>query len=180
MACSPTAQTARGQTASLRPVLFTKKALEPFMRLKVLIAATMAFWLFDLLQSVMLAFRALPGEPWIATFTARYAAIALIECALFTMSAIVLSWFVLKYRWRFGAFLMVSLFVVFVWRSYLSGASFYFGPPLGDGSLLGAWHAYLVVLWPRIEFHVLRLTALVALAGWWCLVFFRIRKVQQQ
>lgn len=150
------------------------------MRLRILVTATCVFWLVVFIRSWYYFSFFYHADPGAAKFVATWYLSELGESAFFSFTSIALTLAVWRYRWKLGAVYLCILCLASFWLSYVHKSSIHFGPPFGDGSLMGAWRSWLVLHRPAIGWHMVKIMALAALAGSWYWAFFEIKKTQPQ
>ncbi|MGI8603708.1 MAG: hypothetical protein ACR2OZ_12015 [Verrucomicrobiales bacterium] len=138
---------------------------------------TSAFWLFMLWQQsafVLHSLQSPPDHPTVARFAQRYIVTSSAELAAFLFAALafgtLLYW--LRASWAAAALTLISILAV--WRYFLAGTSILFRPPLGDGTLGGAFAAQSRLVSERWFSFSVQTVLLFALVILWVICFCRL------
>jgi hypothetical protein len=147
------------------------------------IALTACFWLVVVIQQVAwIPHAAQPRftqDPLIGYFARSYVVTSSLQIVLFVAIAAALAAYVYRSRRPWAAAALCILFVLAFWQYFLVGLPLFFRPPLGDGSLHGAFVSYARFHSMGLWLHLTKLFLVLGCFGLWIAVFSRISHASQ-
>jgi hypothetical protein len=134
------------------------------------------FWT-ALLAHIYLTFaQPLPDDDRIREFAERYRITSSLEVLAIAATGIIFSLFVLFRRARWAAIALMWLAGFVLWRWYLSGLSYLFRPPLGDGTVGRAASTWWRLYSPLLGWHILKVTMLLLSIIIWPFIYARLSR----
>lgn len=144
--------------------------------LKIIAIVSVVFWAALLLHIYVTFATPLPDHETVRGFAERYRITSSLQILAVAIPGIVLSLWVWLQRSTWAAIALACLAAATFWWMYISGVTVLFRPPLGDGSLGGAFHGWWRLHGPAIGWHVAKISLLVASVITWLIVYARLSR----